>query len=73
MDLWERGQHAGLVGDDEAEGASHKGRAAFSGEEEDDAVARRFHETMLSGSSGRPSVGQPTGRGEGVSSRTTNA
>ena len=32
MDLWERGQHAGLVGDAEAEGAARKGRADFSGE-----------------------------------------
>ena len=49
MDLWERGQHAGLLGDAEAEGAAREGRAAFSGEEEDDAVARSFHETVLSG------------------------
>ena len=49
MDLWERGQHAGLVGEAEAEGAAHEGRAAFSGEEEDDAVAQSFHETVLLG------------------------
>ena len=49
MDLWERGQHDGLLGDSEAEGAAREGRAAFSGEEEDDAVARSFHETVLSG------------------------
>ena len=49
MDLWERGQHDGLVGDAEAEGASREGRAAFSGKEEDDAMARGFHETVLSG------------------------
>ena len=48
MDLWERGQHAGLVGDAEAEGASREGRAAFSGKEEDDAMARSLHETVLS-------------------------
>ena len=47
--LWERVQHAGLVGDAEAKGAAHEGRAAFGGEEEDDAVARSFHETVLSG------------------------
>ena len=29
MDLWERGQHAGLLGYSEAEGASREGRAAF--------------------------------------------
>ena len=49
MDRWEMGQHAGLVGDAEAEGAAREGRAAFSGEEEDDAVARSFQETVLSG------------------------
>ena len=49
MDLWERGQHAGLVGDAEAEGAAHKVRAAFSSEEEGGAVAQSFHETVLSG------------------------
>ena len=47
MDLWERGQYAGLLGDVEAEGATREGRAAFSSEEEDDAVARGFHETVL--------------------------
>ena len=49
MDLWERGLHAGLVGDAEAEDAAKVGRAAFIGEEEEDAVARSFHETVLSG------------------------
>ena len=49
MDLWDRGQHAGLVGDAEAEGAAQEVRAAFSNEEENDAVARGFHETVLSG------------------------
>ena len=49
MYLWERGQHSGLVGDAEAEGDACEGRAAFSGEEEDDDVARSFHETVLSG------------------------
>ena len=47
MDLWERGHHAGLVGDAEAEGASREDRSAFDGEEEDDAVARSFHKTVL--------------------------
>ena len=36
-------------GDAEAEGSAREGRAAFRGEEEDDAVARSFHETVLSG------------------------
>ena len=49
MDLWERGQHAGLVGDAEAEGAAREIRSNFTGEEEDDAVARSFHETVLPG------------------------
>ena len=35
--------------DAEAEGASRKGRSAFSGEEKDNVVARSFHETVLSG------------------------
>ena len=38
MDLWERGQHAGLVGDAKAERAACEGRAAFSSEEEEDSV-----------------------------------
>ena len=33
MNLWERGLHTGLVGDDKAEGAAREGRAASSGEE----------------------------------------
>ena len=49
MDLWERGLHAGLVGDAEAEGAAREGRAASGGKEEDDAVAQSFHEKVLSG------------------------
>ena len=49
MDLWERGQHVGLLGDAGAEGDSQEVRAAYGGKEEDDAVARRFHETVLSG------------------------
>ena len=61
MDLWERGQHAGLVGDAKAEGAARKGRAAFSGEEEEDAMARIFHEAVLSGKL-RQAIRQATGR-----------
>ena len=64
MDLWEKGQHAGLVGDSEAEGAAREGRAVFSGEEEDDAVARSFHKTVLSGKL-RQAVRRATDR-EGV-------
>ena len=40
MDLWDRGIHAGQVGDAKAEGAAREGRAASGGEEEDEAVAR---------------------------------
>ena len=39
----------GLVGDAEAEGASREGRAAFSSEEGDKAVAWSYHDTVLSG------------------------
>ena len=49
MDLWKKRQHAGLVGDAEVEGAGREGRAAFSGKEEEDAVAQIFHETVLLG------------------------
>ena len=49
MDLWERGQHTGLVGYADAEGAAREGRASFSSEKEDDAMARSFHETVLLG------------------------
>ena len=49
MDVWEKRQHAGLVGDFKAEGAAREGRATSDGEEEDDAVGRSFHETVLSG------------------------
>ena len=37
------------MGNAKAEGAAREGRAAFSGEEEDDAVARSFHKTLLLG------------------------
>ena len=49
MDLWERGIHAVLVGDAEVEGAAREGRAASGGEEEEEAVARSYHYTVLSG------------------------
>ena len=39
----------GLVGDAEAEGAARDGRAASGGEEEDEAVVRSYHDTVLSG------------------------
>ena len=49
MDLWERGLHAGLVGDAEVEGAAREGRATSGGEEEDEAVARSYDYTVLNG------------------------
>ena len=49
MDLWKRGLHAGLVGDAEAEGDAREGRAASVGEEEDEAMDRSYHDTVLSG------------------------
>ena len=50
-----------MVGDAKEEGAAHKGRSAFSVKEEDDAVARIFHETVLSGKL-RQAVRQATNR-----------
>ena len=50
MDLWERRQHAGLVGDAEAEGAAREGRAAASNsKEEEGSVDQSYHDTVLSG------------------------
>ena len=49
MDLWGRGLHAGLVGDANAEGAAREGRVASGGEEEEEAVERSYHDTVLSG------------------------
>ena len=47
MDLWERVLHVGLVGGAEAEGAAREGRTARAGEEEYEAVARNYHNTVL--------------------------
>ena len=60
-DLWERGLHAGLVGDAEAEGAAREGRAASGGEEEDEDVARSYHDTVMLGKI-RQAVCQATDR-----------
>ena len=67
MDLWERGLHAGLVGDTKAEGAAREGRAAIGSEEEDEAVSQSYHDTVLSGKL-RQAVRQATNR-EGVGCR----
>ena len=61
MDLWERGLHAGLLGDAEAEGDAREGRAASGEEEENEAVSQSFHEIFLSGKL-RQSVCWATGR-----------
>ena len=48
MDFWERVIHSVLVGDSDVEGASREGRASSGGEEEDEAVSQRYHDTVLS-------------------------
>ena len=48
MDLWERGLHADLVRDAEAEGAARGVRSDYGSEEEDDAEARSYHDMVLS-------------------------
>ena len=74
MELWERGLHAGLVGDAEAEGAAREDRDASGVEEEDNAVARSVTMKLCCRvRSDRPSARKPTGRGEGFSSQTKNA
>ena len=47
MDLWERGIHTGLVGGAEAEGDAREVRASSGEEEEDEAVVRSYHDTVL--------------------------
>ena len=49
MELWERGLHAGLAEDDKAEGANQEGRAASGREKEEEAMARSYHNMVLSG------------------------
>ena len=49
MDLWGRGIHTGLVGDAEVEGEAREGKAASGKEEEDEAVTRSYHNTVLFG------------------------
>ena len=48
IDIWERGLHAGLVGDAEAEGGTREGREASGEDDEDEAVERSYHYTVLS-------------------------
>ena len=49
MALWERRLHAGLLGDAKAEDATREVRSTSGGEKEDEAVARSYHDTVLSG------------------------
>ena len=49
MDFWERGLHAGLVGDAKAEEAVREGRATSGVEDEDEAVSQSYHSKLLSG------------------------
>ena len=48
VELLERGIHAGLMGDTEAEGAAREGRASRGGEEEDEKKSRSYYRTVLS-------------------------
>ena len=61
MELWERGLHTGLVGDAEAEEVAREVRSASGVEEEDEAVARIYHDTVFSGEL-RQAVRQATDR-----------
>ena len=73
MDLWERVLHAGLVGGAKAEGAAQEVRDASGGEEEDEAVAWSYHDTVVSGKL-RQAVRWAIDRERGdISSRVTNA
>ena len=49
MDLWERGLHAVLVGDADAEGAAREGRSARGREEEEESLSCKLQSTVLSG------------------------
>ena len=74
LDLWERGKHAGLVGDALAEGRAREGRIERRKEEEEDCLAHSFQSTLLLGKL-RKVVHQATeceGEG-GVFSRGTSA
>ena len=49
MDHWECGLNVGLVGDAKTEGAKREDKTASVSEEEDDAVARSYHDIIFSG------------------------
>ena len=61
MDLWERYLQTGLVGDAKAKGAVREGRAASAGEEDNEAAARSYQDTVFSGKL-RQAVRQATNR-----------
>ena len=60
------------MGDAEAEGAAREGRAASGRQEEEEAVAWSYHDTVLSGKL-RQAFLPATNREGGVSSWMTNA
>ena len=47
--VWERGTHAGLVGDVLAEGRAREGRVKRSDKKEEDHLLRSFNSKLLSG------------------------
>ena len=49
VDLWERGLHAGMLGDAETEGAVREGRAASGEEGGGESVSQSYHDTVLLG------------------------
>ena len=54
MDIWERGLHAGLVGNAKAKGAAREGKDASGGEEKYDTLARSYPDTIFSGKLRQP-------------------
>ena len=73
IELWDRGLHVGLVGDADAEGADRECRASSCGDEEDEAVAQSYHDTVLSGKLRQAFHWATDREGGGVSYWTTNA
>ena len=49
MNPWERGLHAGLVGDVEEEGSAQEVRVSRVVEEDEDTLSRKFHSPVLLG------------------------
>ena len=61
LDLWERGIHAGMVGDALAEGRAREGHIKQHDKEEDNCLARNFsqHLAIRKAATGSPSGHQP--------------